>query len=94
VLNFGYSPTIQQPITPYANPRNEKAREKIPGRNAQLQRAIFSHPDFTVGYGISPYQSAACLFNAATESRALTAGREFPWQHKYHKSPCPEDYYT
>ena len=42
---------------------------------------IFSRPDYTVGTGISPVQSAF------TDSRALTAGRELPVSD----SPCPED---
>ena len=42
----------------------------------------FYHPDFTVGNGISPFQS-----HFKWESRTLTAGRELSID-----SPCPEEF--
>ena len=35
---------------------------------------IFSHPDYTVGYGITPYHAHNRL--AGLREKALTAGRE------------------
>ncbi len=52
----------------------------LPAGKAALHRcrysAIFFHPDFTVGIGVSPIQSSRRGFEQ--ESRAVTAGQELP----------------
>ncbi len=46
---------------------------------------IFFHPDYTVGYGVSPYQSVKNRFADYTAGQELSVDKST-------ESPCPEDF--